>query len=446
MADIGDAEWVGVDFEFGKPGQTTTTQRPRPRPATTRPRPPVRPRVPATEPPHEMPEVERPATNPTGGTNSAALTAGVIGGILGLVLILLIVYMFVLRKRLRKAKAADGDSQYQLRVEDVAHINNLDESSNLYVNTTDLQKLMSTVRAKQKTDERPPPRPINSLTPSRPPFPNQDKKSSDNNGFTADSDVVTVMKPVPLPHNALNETTVLHRTWESPATPQEEVVYSNLTPEKPFVLSTPPTKAIETPKIAPPPPAKPKRALVEETKPLSPTVIARPAPPPPKAAILKSADSSSALQPQKPVTVSKPPPPSAPKPSATWQQDANLEVNVSSKPSLGINYKPSSSSTSTKPTPKTNKPNPPTLPKPGVMNRSKNLPPLKVALLPPQNKTSLDSCSTPDTGVLEMTPESTPVPVSECNIATGSISSKIAFLEGKMKTPVLPVRALHPKP
>nr|XP_027228312.1 uncharacterized protein LOC113820209 [Penaeus vannamei] len=307
----GDAEWVGVDFEFGRPGNAgpTTTSRPRPRPRPSVPRlPPVGP---ATEPPHDANDVA-PAT-PTGGFNAAAL-AGAVGGVLGVVLLLLVVYMFVLRRKLSKAKVARGDSEYRLRVEDVAHLTHLDETSNTYVNTTDLQKLVSSVRAKKKAEEKLPLPPR--LQPQAPPLvrqptspPASDRSSAssaaqaDNDAFRGDVDVVTLRPPMPLPHPKpdILQGVLPPRTGALSPEPVSEIIYSNLhQPSQPTPQPTPQSPVakaarIEPPKIAPPPPPakKPKReaavtvspAVVavggpEETDaPVSPTVIARPAPP-----------------------------------------------------------------------------------------------------------------------------------------------------------------------
>ncbi|ROT65406.1 hypothetical protein C7M84_016639 [Penaeus vannamei] len=313
----GDAEWVGVDFEFGRPGNAgpTTTSRPRPRPRPSVPRlPPVGP---ATEPPHDANDVA-PAT-PTGGFNAAAL-AGAVGGVLGVVLLLLVVYMFVLRRKLSKAKVARGDSEYRLRVEDVAHLTHLDETSNTYVNTTDLQKLVS---------------------------------SADNDAFRGDVDVVTLRPPMPLPH------------------PKPDILQGVLPPR--------------TGALSPEP------------------VPAAPAGSPPTNTKDRSA-------------VQKPTPPVAPKPQKAASSDA--------------------------PTPTKTPPPKPALPKaakPGVLSKGRGLPPLKMALLHSDSRSSIDSCATPDTSVLELTPD------ADEGRSTASISAKIAFLEGKMKSPATAPRGMPAK-
>ncbi|XP_037802447.1 LOW QUALITY PROTEIN: translation initiation factor IF-2-like [Penaeus monodon] len=302
----GDAEWVGVDFEFGQPGNAgpTTTARPRPRPRPPLPRPPHA--GPATEPPHDANDVA-PAT-PTGGFNATAL-AGSVGGLLGVVLLLLVVYMFVLRRKLNKAKLARGDSEYRLRVEDVAHLTHLDETSNTYVNTTDLQKLVSSVRAKKKAEEKLPlpPRSQQQAPPlvRKPTSPSVSARSSsssagqaDNDAFRGDVDVVTLRPPMPLPHPKpdILQGVLPPRTGVHGSEPVSEIIYSNVQPPSQPTPQSPVAKGarIEPPKIAPPPPPakKPKREAAvtvspvvvpvgepEEDAPVSPTVIARPAPP-----------------------------------------------------------------------------------------------------------------------------------------------------------------------
>ncbi|XP_069184022.1 glutamate receptor ionotropic, kainate 2 isoform X2 [Procambarus clarkii] len=82
-----DAEWVGVDFEFGRPN-TPTTARPAIRP---RPRPPAPPLPePATDPPRELPEVTETINS---GSNNAAAVGGSVGGVLGVVLVLLLAHL-----------------------------------------------------------------------------------------------------------------------------------------------------------------------------------------------------------------------------------------------------------------------------------------------------------------------------------------------------------------
>lgn len=443
----GDAEWVGVDFEFGRPGNAgpTTTSRPRPRPRPSVPRlPPVGP---ATEPPHDANDVA-PAT-PTGGFNAAAL-AGAVGGVLGVVLLLLVVYMFVLRRKLSKAKVARGDSEYRLRVEDVAHLTHLDETSNTYVNTTDLQKLVSSVRAKKKAEEKLPLPPR--LQPQAPPLVRQptsppagDRSSAssagqaDNDAFRGDVDVVTLRPPMPLPHPKpdILQGVLPPRTGALSPEPVSEIIYSNLhQPSQPTPQPTPQSPVakaarIEPPKIAPPPPPakKPKReaavtvspAVVavggpEETDaPVSPTVIARPAPPPP---------------------VARPAPPAGSPPTNTKDRSAVQ------KPTPPVAPKPQKAASSDAPTPTKTPPPKPALPKaakPGVLSKGRGLPPLKMALLHSDSRSSIDSCATPDTSVLELTPD------ADEGRSTASISAKIAFLEGKMKSPATAPRGMPAK-
>ncbi|XP_066962610.1 uncharacterized protein [Macrobrachium rosenbergii] len=466
-----DAEWVGVDFEFGQADTTTTTRRParprQPRPTfTEKPLP-----VPAPRP--DAPEVEGPPTD-LANSGSVTVISSVIGGLLGVVLILLVVYMVVLRRRLNKAKVASTDSQYQLRVEDVAHLTHLDETTNTYVNTTDLQKLLTSVKAKGNAQEKPPPTMPKILhqtpTPYRAAAGNKSlttQGSTENNGYTSDSDIVVLRAPMPLPHdNDLYDTCTPENNWNSNLYPETEVLYSNLEQTEPFKLSKPPPRRkLEAPAAAPPPPPTKQKDVsggghsLEKSEPTSPTVIARPAPPPPKLVKTKSSETIDPPSSKIPLVPgnSKYIPPVAPKPNKSGESTvANLESSdslaaplknskpmlppaskptppVASKPTPPVMSKPTLPATG-KPVPPAAKPAPPTAMKPGVTTKAKGLPPLKMALIPSLNRSSLDNCTTPDTGIIELTPENTPTP------DTGSISSKIAFLEGKMKTPILPIR------
>nr|XP_045581059.1 vegetative cell wall protein gp1-like [Procambarus clarkii] len=445
-----DAEWVGVDFEFGRPN-TPTTARPAIRP---RPRPPAPPLPePATDPPRELPEVTETINS---GSNNAAAVGGSVGGVLGVVLVLLLVYMLVLRRKLNKAKHSGKESKYQLRVEDVAHITNLDETSNTYVNTTDLQKLVASVRAKGKSADRlpTPPRLLHQTpAPYRPPnklnngaLPGAPSAAKvENNGFRGDGDVVVMKAPMPIPHSS---TTTLHTTTPVQELSESDAIYCNLQdtliparlPPPSRALTSPARPKVEAPRIAPPPPpanltnsspSAEDKGDKAGTGPTSPTVIARPAPPPPTAPKTQLVDvtQSPTQAPwadviSSPPIIQKPtPPPVALKPSKGPQADVVA-------PTL----------TPTKPT--TAKPTPPTLPKPGVVKKGKGLPPLKMALLPSRGRASPDNTSTPDTSIIELTPDSTPA--ADENVGAVSISAKIAFLEGKMKASGTPARGqLH---
>ncbi|XP_068203380.1 uncharacterized protein [Palaemon carinicauda] len=469
-----DAEWVGVDYEFGQPDPPTTTRKPA-RPRTRRP--PIFTERPVPAPRPDAPEVEGPPKDLANYSNVTAISSAA-GGILCVALILLVVYMLVLRRRLNKAKVASADAQYQLRVEDVAHLTHLDETSNTYVNTTDLQKLLTTVKAKSKAQEKPPPTmpkvvhqtptPYRATSVDKPP---PTRGSSDNSGYASDPDVVVLRAPMPLPHgNSLDDYSKLEDKWESKTSTETEALYSNLEQTEPFKLTKPPARRkLEAPAAAPPPPpvkqgdaAGDGQNSVKSELPSTPA-IARPAPPPPKLAKTKSCESLEPLNsniPQQPGN-SKPIPPVAPKPGKNVQPVATdlkqedplpaplkvlkpipptgtskptpLTSSKPIQPTPPVSSKPTPPVTS-KPIPPAAKPGPPTPSKPGVTQKGKNLPPLKMALIPSLNKTSVDRCITPDTGIIELTPENTP---------TGSISSKIAFLEGKMKTPILPTRAKY---
>ncbi|XP_047468468.1 proline-rich receptor-like protein kinase PERK8 [Penaeus chinensis] len=354
--------------------------------------------------------------------------------------------MVVLRRKLNKAKLARGDSEYRLRVEDVAHLTHLDETSNTYVNTTDLQKLVSSVRAKKKAEEKLPlpPRLQQQAPPlvRKPTSPSVSARSSassagqaDNDAFRGDVDVVTLRPPMPLPHPKpdILQGVLPPRTGAHGSEPVSEIIYSNVHPPSQPTPQSPVTKGarIEPPKIAPPPPPakKPKReeavtvspAVVsvgepeEKDAPVSPTVIARPAPPPP---------------------VAKPTAPAGSSPANTTDR------NAAQKPTPPVAPKPQKAVSSDAPTPTRTPPLKPTLPKaakPGVLSKGRGLPPLKMALLHSDSRSSIDSCATPDTSVLMLTPD-----VDE-ERGSASISAKIAFLEGKMKSPATVPRGMPSK-
>ncbi|XP_037773204.1 proline-rich extensin-like protein EPR1 [Penaeus monodon] len=350
-----------------------------------------------------------------------------------------------IRIEVTKAKLARGDSEYRLRVEDVAHLTHLDETSNTYVNTTDLQKLVSSVRAKKKAEEKLPlpPRSQQQAPPlvRKPTSPSVSARSSsssagqaDNDAFRGDVDVVTLRPPMPLPHPKpdILQGVLPPRTGVHGSEPVSEIIYSNVQPPSQPTPQSPVAKGarIEPPKIAPPPPPakKPKREAAvtvspvvvpvgepEEDAPVSPTVIARPAPPPPVAKPMAPAGSSPANTTDR-NAAQKPTPPVAPKPQKAVFSDA--------------------------PTPTKTPPPKPALPKaakPGVLSKGRGLPPLKMALLHSDSRSSIDSCATPDTSVLELTPD------MDEGRGSASISAKIAFLEGKMKSPATAPRGMPSK-
>ncbi|KAK4304784.1 hypothetical protein Pmani_014617 [Petrolisthes manimaculis] len=391
MADS-DAEWVGVDFEFGNPARTPTT-------TTTRPRPRARPAVPATpaprpalEPPHDAPEVA--ASGPAGGV-SPGWVGGVVGGGLGVVLVVLVVYMVVLRRRLNKARAAGEASRFSLRVADVAHLSHLDHTENTYVNTTDLQRFVAAVRAKDKSAAGLP-LPPRTATNSRP---------------NSDSEVTVVRPPMPLPNTA--QTSVYPVSpLTSPDSPTEtEALYANLHENQD--LGPLPSGKAPPPKI-PPPPTSARRQSA--SGPTSPSVIARPAPPPPQPPtqtdpfplqITSSPPQAnqSVNKNSTPQVVKPAPPPVALKPNKPMQADTQSPV---AKPSAPVK---------------------PSLPKPGVSKKGKALPPLKLVLTRNQ-----DSNPTPDTALTTLTPDTAS--------STSSVTAKVAFLEGKVS---LAPRSFPPK-
>lgn len=373
-----DAEWIDVDNEF-----PIYTQRP-PVPSQPSPRPLPRPRArpPVIESPHESPE--RAPSSPSAPTSTnAGVVAGCVGGALGVVLMLLVVYMLVLRRRLTKAKKSGRAAHYQLRVEDVAHLSHLDETTNTYVNTTDLQKLVASVRAKGKSENRlPTPPRLQHQTPA--PYRPAAATAGNNDSFQGDA--VVVRAPMPPPYTISAPPSLP----QAPAAPQpmQEVMYSNLEE-----CAAPPRPAPrrEAPKTAPPPPP-----IQEPSSPVSQP--ARPAPAPPKSSSPPVANNTSTLQ-----QTAKPAPP--------------CPSFKPSKASPAVQAKPGA------------KPTPPTLPKPG---KGKALPPLKMVLRGATEGTSSDSCATPDTAIIHLSPEATPT--GEGTPGTASISAKIALLEGHMRT------------
>lgn len=329
------------------------------------------------------------------------MVAGAVGGVLGVLLLLLVVYMLVLRRKLSKAKNNGRASSYQLRVADVAHLSHLDETSNTYVNTTDLQKLVASVRAKDKSSEGRLPTPPRLLHQTPAPYRSAALQPAQQ------GDALVLRAPMPPPHPAV--TPVLP---PPPQAVQEEVMYSNLQECAAPLHATLPLKAPKTSPLPPPPAKDPKPAVMQPARPApappkasSPPPLESDAPSPIPAPTKPSApplanDGPSSVQRVKPV---KPvPPPAAPKPGKT----------------TGVGAKP--------PPPKV-----PLLPKPG---KGRGLPPLKMALHGAGGAATPDTaCSTPDTATSMLSPAATP-PAGQPDPGVGSISAKIAMLEGHMRT------------
>ncbi|XP_076032845.1 uncharacterized protein LOC143020360 [Oratosquilla oratoria] len=461
-----DAEWFYVDQEFGTPSPA--------------PWPPTRP------PPHDERDghggheerdghgghEEHDEALPKPVNEYTGIIAGVVSGLLGIVLILLIVYLVFLRKRLNKVKKSGGsfrsssrgsstvptDDDYRIRVDDIAHLSNLDETTNTYVNTTDLQRLVSSVKAKKKSQEKP---------------------LSQAPGY-ADGPSRVVVRPPMVPPKSENATSSprLPPKLGSNATKAHTDHFSTSRSDTPAVAASIASKPVissptlisssaELPNIpfppkknhpgpgfsAPPLPSKGPSAAYENNingyltndvassvacpssppysvEPTSPTV-ARPAPPPPVGAA--SCDSPSNIYENASVKV-PPALPAGPKP--TKPQPPTLP-----KPNIKPNLEPLEQPNA--------KPTPPTLPKPKGLRKGKpGLPPLKLALLPPSGSfDSTDSCETPDTAIIELTPSGSPsntpdVPPESAG-TPGSIGARIALLQGKMKNPVMPARSLH---
>ncbi|CAL4059775.1 unnamed protein product, partial [Meganyctiphanes norvegica] len=144
---------------------------------------------PHTAPPHDA--ADRVPTD-SGSSTATTVLALAIGGVLAVVLVLVLIYMFVLRKKYKSIKTQKKAAEYQVRIEDAVHVINnmdIDETCNLYANTTDLQKLVNTVRARGKSQD-PLPVPPRSLKPALNSAPSSD---SMNIGFKPDGDVA--MRP-----------------------------------------------------------------------------------------------------------------------------------------------------------------------------------------------------------------------------------------------------------
>lgn len=297
-----------------------------------------------------------------------------------------------------QAKNSGRASNYQLRVEDVAHLPHLDDTSNTYVNTTDLQKLVASVRAKDKSSQGRLPTPPRLLYQTPAPYSPAAPQPAQQ------GDVVVLRAPMPPPHPAV--TPVLPPPQQAV---EEETLYSNLQECAAPPVATPPLKP---PKASPPPPPPAKEHKPAVTQP------ARRAPAPPKASSpppqendlfsVISAPAKPSATPQasdgpSPAHRVKPvPPPPAPKPGKT----------------TGAGTKP--------PPPKM-----PLLPKPG---KGSGLPPLKMALHGAGGAATPDTaCSTPDTATSMLSPAATP-PADQPDPGVGSISAKIAMLEGHMRT------------
>lgn len=255
----------------------------------------------------------------------------------------------------------------------------MDETTNTYVNTTDLQKLVASVRAKGKSENRlPTPPRLQHQTPA--PYRPAAVTPGDNDAFHEDR--VVVRAPMPPPHTVAAPPLLP----QSPVAPEpvQEVMYSNLQE------CASPTR-LQAPKTAPPP-----VPIKEHKSPVTQPTRAAPAPPkfspPPQAS-----DTPSPVQPTKPT-----PPPAALKPGKSTSA-------VQAK--LGV------------------KPTPPTLPKPG---KGKALPPLKMVLRASVEGTPSDTCTTPDTALTHLSPDTTPTGDGSPGVA--SISAKIALLEGHMRT------------
>lgn len=283
----------------------------------------------------------------------------------------------------------------------------MDHTENTYVNTTDLQRFVAAVRAKDKSA-------------AGLPLPPRTYNSSDRQ---SDPEVTVVRPPMPLPYTAQPPAhPVSVNSWPitSPDSPTEgDFIYANL--EETQALEPLPVGKAPPPKI-PPPPTSARRQ--SSSGPTSPTAIARPAPPPPQSPL-----QSVSFPPE--VTTSLPPATLSPYQGSQSPPQAIPSVsNVSSSPQV---VKPTPPPVALKPKkpvqtetqspvakPRaTTKPSLPTLPKPSVGKKGKALPPLKLVLTRKQ-----DSSPTPDTATTTLTPDTA--------TSVSSVTAKVAFLEGRV--------------
>lgn len=284
----------------------------------------------------------------------------------------------------------------------------MDHTENTYVNTTDLQRFVAAVRAKEKSA-------------AGLPLPPRTSTSSDQN---SDPEVLVVRPPMPLPYTAqppAHPVLVNSLPITSPDSPTEsDSIYANL--QETQALEPTPLGKAPPPRI-PPPPTSARRQ--SSSGPTSPTAIARPAPPPPQ-----SPPQSVSLPPK--VTTSPPPATLSPYQGSQSPPQATSSVNnVSSSPQM---VKPTPPPVALKPKKPVQtetqspvakplaiaKPSLPTLPKPSVGKKGKALPPLKLVLTRNQ-----DSCPTPDTATTTLTPDTA--------TSVSSVTAKVAFLEGKVR-------------
>ncbi|RXG71689.1 hypothetical protein Avbf_05268 [Armadillidium vulgare] len=341
-----DAEWIDVDREFGKtPPRDPGPNRPPPRPRTT-----TIDHGAFFHQKTKLPDLQYP--------------------------------MGVVREDHSPVQKSQSDSQFCLRVEDVTHLD-IDDSAKLYVNTTDLQKLVSSVRIKNK--KLPPPVPFNNDFPDvvqvgRPPVPLPTENAMKSSPTFFDEDSTLKSTSPGIDDGVRNYT---YRQSDS-----ADNIYAN--------VSSPECSNYIT--------------------------VARPAPPPPTQGssklIIKSNENSLGVTDEDKLSkqILKPPPPVLPKPTVNPSQIQTLEDEIKPK-----KEKPFVISK-----PKISPPNPPSNPKPSAGPIKPLLPRLKMNLIPKVNSQESEF-STPDTAVSYI---SDTAEVDKVQPELLSVKDKRAFLEG----------------
>ena len=386
----------------------------------------------------------------------------------------------------------NDEDDYKIRVEDIAHLDNIDTGPT-YMNTTDIQRLVSSVKSKKKSS---PPTstdvlklnpPINNQvsvihTTTHLPIshPGQNKKNNSSN---------QALPVIPSAGNINNEfnnsdqmKTVVTRSAPPPPVPMlKQTMSSEEIKTNPTINSSEKIRAstmksksrISPPKEAPPcPPELPKPAVVlngpkkparVDPKVNSPFVVLKPISKEISSSreMLVSEDEDNekptikpllpTLPKPKPSEISKPEVPSVPKPKILLPpkiEDPSNSPLLNSKPNPPTASKPSlSQNTKPNPPPVMNKPKPPpillttssetsltskigpdVLPKPRKSPKSPLLPPLKIGLTP-----GLKIGSSFDSACSTPDTALTCIDTPDTGGSTMSISARKALLEGKFQ-------------
>lgn len=281
-------------------------------------------------------------------------------------------------------KRQNNNSQYGLRVEDVTHLQ-IDDSAKLYVNTTDLQKLVSSVRIKDRNT----PTPVSG-------------SDSENGNYP---DVVKVGRPpAPLPLPKTDRMYGSVPTFEPSSPPKneyedEEHIYSNIES----------LNSLNPMRPAPPPPSAHAKSLNDISR-ASPFAV--------RSLSSKKTPNSKPLVPY----TQKPSPPALrdkPKSSGKSSREFSVPRDVqSSHPTIS---KPNSV------------PPPPPTAKPSLIKAQQSrpvLPRLKLNLTPAVNRQDSEF-STPDTAISYLAGGETPSDLSPSFESRAlSVKERRAMLEG----------------